>query len=201
MKKIILLFVILGCAIFTSAQESELNKLADIVFSLKTGGENSYNSAINELASDKQWTQMDELGIDKNAECRASERTPGFKLNSVLTNAENVERYQTTTGNHLNGADSRYNYSLFEKTLKANKSVQYRLNERWGYQIFIIIPYSGKATATISSDGQEFTASALGNGAIKLTGNAVKGKPINVIVKNEGSENISYVIINYNSRK
>lgn len=201
MKKIFLFLIILAFAGVAKAQNEELNKLTDIVMSLKSGGENAYKSAISRLAVDKQWTPMDELGIDKEAECKAAARTPGFKLNSILTNAENKERYQTTTGNHLNGADSRYNYSLFEKTLKSGKSATYQLNGRWGEQTFIVIPHSGNLSVSISSGDNKFTSSNLGNGSIKLTGSAQKGVPVSVSVSNKGAENISYVIINYNSRK
>lgn len=201
MKKIIL-FLLLSASVFvTEAQNDELNKLTDIVISLKAGGEDAYKSAISRLAADKQWTPMDELGINKEAECKAAARTPGFKLNSVLTNAENKERYQTTTGNHLNGADSRYNYSLFEKTLKSGKSATYQVNGRWGEQTFIVIPHSGKLSVSISSGDNKFSSSNLGNGAIKLNGRAQKGLPVSISVSNNGAENISYVIINYNSRK
>lgn len=201
MKNFIIAIFVLASVVSAYAQDEELNKLVDIVSSLRHGGENAYKSAITSLSTDKTWTPMDELGINKDVECRTSDHTPGFRLNSVLTNAENAERYQTSTGNHLNGADSRYNYSLFEKTLKAGKSVSYKLNQRWGPQIFIIIPYAGNLDVSVSSDGQVFANSSLGNGAVKIVGNAVKGLPVVVSVRNDDVENVSYVIINYNSRK
>ena len=142
---------------------------------------------------------MDEVGIDKTVECKVSDRVPGFKLNSAMTNAENIERYQTTTGNHLNGADSRYNYSLIEKTLKAGKSASFSLPKRWGKQTLIIIPFSGenaKLSASAVSGDQIFVTTPMGNGAI-----ALKGKPITLIVTNGSLSNISYVILNHNSRK
>lgn len=201
MRKLLIAIIFTALAFYANAQDTELNKLTDIVKSLKTGGEKAYKSAITTLASDRLWTPMDELATNRDAECRVSERTPGFKLNSILTNAENAQRYQTTTGNHLNGADSRFSYSLFEKTLKAGKSASYSLRERWGEQTLIIIPYSGKITATAISGTNQFAVSPMGEGAIKLTGNAIKGTPLEINVKNDGPENISYVIINYNSRK
>lgn len=191
-------------AFSVSAQDAELNKLTDIVKSLQSGGEKAYNAAVAKLASDKNWTPMDELGFDRTIECKASERVPGFKLNSVLTNAENKERYQTTTGNHINGADSRYNYSLFEKTLKPGKTAVFSLPERWGEQTIIIIPYQGdkaKLSASASSGSNTFTVSSIGNGAFKLTGNAIKGNPVSLKVSNGSDGNISYVILNHNSRK
>lgn len=201
MRKIFTAIIFIALAFGADAQDAELNKLTDIVISLKTGGEKAYKNAVSKLASDRLWTPMDELGVNKEVECRASERTPGFKLNSILTNSENAQRYQTTTGNHLNGADSRFSYSLFEKTLKAEKSTTYNLNERWGDQTIIIIPYSGKVAATATSGGKQFVSSSMGEGAIKLTGKAEKGKPLEISIRNVGSDNVSYVIINYNSRK
>lgn len=179
------------------------NKLTDIVKSLQTGGEKAYKDAIVALAADKLWTPMDELAIDRNVECRASERVPGFRLNSALTNAENKERYQTSTGNHLNGADIRYNYSLFEKTLKTAKTATFSLPQRWGEQVLIIIPFNpqSKIEATANGGDKDFIVTPNGNGSLKLTGSVVKGNPLNLTVTNKSDENISYVILNYNSRK
>lgn len=202
-RSIITLFILLG-ALSVSAQDAELNKLTDIVKSLQSGGEKAYKAAVEKLATDKNWTPMDEIGFDRNIECKASERVPGFKLNSVLTNAENKERYQTTTGNHINGADSRFNYSLFEKTLRPGKTAVFSLPERWGQQTIIILPYQGekaKITAEASSGTNTFTVSPIGNGAIKLTGNAIKGQPLSLKVSNGSEGNISYVILNHNSRR
>lgn len=203
MKKYILLLLLAASVFSLKAQNDELNKLTDIVKSLQTDGEKAYKAAITTLAADKLWTPMDELGINRNVECRASERVPGFRLNSALTNAENKERYQTTSGNHLNGADSRYNYSLFEKTLKEGKSVSFSLPQRWGEQVIIIIPFNpqSKISAKASGGDKDFIVAPSGNGSLKLTGTVVKGQSLNLSVTNESGENISYVILNYNSRK
>lgn len=203
MKKYILLLLFTICFISAKAQNDELNKLTDIVKSLQTGGEKAYKDAIVALAADKLWTPMDELAIDRNVECRASERVPGFRLNSALTNAENKERYQTSTGNHLNGADIRYNYSLFEKTLKTAKTATFSLPQRWGEQVLIIIPFNpqSKIEATANGGDKDFIVTPNGNGSLKLTGSVVKGNPLNLTVTNKSDENISYVILNYNSRK
>lgn len=203
MKKFVLILFILIGVYSGEAQNNELNKLTDIVKSLQTGGEKSYRDAIAKLAVDKLWTPMDELTIDRNVECRASDRVPGFRLNSALTNAENKERYQTTTGNHLNGADIRYNYSLFEKTLKAGKTAMFSLPQRWGEQVIIIIPFIAQSQLTVkaSAGDANFTVVPAGNGSLKLTGNVVKGQTLRLSVTNDSEENISYVILNYNSRK
>lgn len=203
MKKYLLLLFVAFCITSVKAQNDELNKLTDIVKSLQTGGEKAYKDAIATLAADKLWTPLDELGIDRNVECKASERVPGFRLNSALTNAENKERYQSTTGNHLNGADIRYNYSLFEKTLKAGKTASFALPQRWGEQVIIIIPFNpqSKIEASANGGGKDLKATSGGNGSLKLTGSVVKGKPLNLTVTNKSGENISYVILNYNSRK
>lgn len=204
MKYLILITILFLSSICAYSQDIELNRLTDIVKSLQSGGEEAYKAAIAKLAVDKMWTPMDEVGIDKAVECKVSDRVPGFKLNSAMTNAENIERYQTTTGNHLNGADSRYNYSLIEKTLKAGKTASFSLPKRWGKQTLIIIPFSGenaKLSASAVSGDQTFVTTPMGNGAIKLTGIALKEKPITLTVTNGSLSNISYVILNHNSRK
>lgn len=204
MRRLCVIFVFICSVIALNAQNDELNKLADIVKSLKSGGAEAYNAAIEKLSNDKQWTPMDELGIDRSVECRVSDRVPGFRLNSVLTNAENKERYQTTTGNHLNGGDTRFNYSLFEKTIKAGTNATYTLSERWGEQVFILIPFQGaaaKISVSVSSNGVNFNESTLDDGIVRLSGVATKGKQLLVKVCNNSANNVSYVILNYNSRK
>lgn len=204
MKKTLNIILMLAAAILTFAEDGELNRLTDIVKSLRSGGEKAYQTAIVQLAADKAWTPMNELGFNRAIECKVSERVPGFRLNAVLTNAENAQRYQTTTGNHLNGADSRYNYSLFEKTLKAGKTAEFSLAGRWGEQVFVIMPYQGEKASldvSVSSDGNEFTATPVGNGAVRMNGNAVKGKDVKIRITNTSAYNISYVILNFNSRK
>ncbi len=202
MKKlfVIVLAVIMPC-ICVFAQDAELNRLADIVFSLQSGGEKAYNNAVIQLAADKLWTPMDELTIDRAVECKASERVPGFRLNAVLTNAENENRYQTSTGNHLNGADSRYNYSLFEKTLRAGKTTTFTLPGRWGEQEIIIIPYQGLLDASAKCGDAPLKLSKMSNGCLKLSGRASKDSPLTLTITNQSESSISYVIINYNSRR
>lgn len=203
MKKYLISLLAAVACLSVKAQTDELNKLTDIVKSLQTGGGKAYNEAVAKLAADKLWTPMDELTIDRNTECRVSDRVPGFRLNSALTNAESKERYQTSTGNHLNGADIRYNYSLFEKTLKAGMTASFALPQRWGEQVIIIIPFNpgAKITATAKGGDKDFIVTPAGNGSVKLTGSVVKGHALDLSVSNMSEENISYVIINYNSRK
>lgn len=203
MRKFLIIVSLLASSVLLYAQTAELDNLIEIVKSLRSGSEKSYNNAVSRLASDRLWTPMDELQTFPEAECKASERVPGFKLNSALTNAENSQRYQTTTGNHLNGADSRFNYSLFEKTIRPGKTVNYTLQQRWGEQVFILIPYSTKAklSASVKSGKAVFKNETLGSGIIRLTGNVTKGSNVTLDIRNDSKENISYVIINYNSRK
>lgn len=204
LRRLVILMILTVSALAASAQTDELNRLLDIVLSLRSGGEKAYNAAVESLASDKLWTQMDELGRKGDAECKFSDRVPGFQLNSVLTSAENEQRKQISTGNHLNGADTRFDYSLYEKTLQSGKSVSYSLQNRSGNQTFLFVPYDKRDSLlkiTVSCDGREFTGATLANGVVKFTGTASADKPVEVKVQNTGKKNVSYVIINYNSRK
>lgn len=203
MKRLIFLLLLFVAVLTIKAEDAELNRLAELVTSLRTGGEKAYKHAVAQLSSDPKWTPMDELVYNPKAECKAADRVKGFKLNSILSNAENAKRLQTTTALHLNGSDSRFNYSLIEKTIKAGKSAIYTLPQRWGKQIILVIPFSASGSglkASASSSGKEWKVQPYASG-MRIEGIAKKGSPLNITISNSGSENISYVIINYNSRK
>lgn len=106
MKKLIILTIILlfAAPVHGADADPEMQKLQSVVANLRKGGEKAFRNAVSKLSSDKLWTPMDELRINRNAECRISDGVAGFRLNAVMTNAENAERYQTTTGLYLNGA-------------------------------------------------------------------------------------------------
>lgn len=203
MKRWIFLLIMSFSLLTCKAEDAELNKLAGLVTSLRTGGEKAYKQAVAQLSSDAKWTPMDELIYNSEAECKASDRVKGFKLNSILSNAENAKRLQTTTASHLNGADSRFNYSLIEKTIKAGKSATYILPQRWGKQVILVIPFTFKSPglkAKATSAGKDMEIHPFSSG-VRIEGNAKKGSPLKLTISNLGSDNISYVIINYNSRK
>lgn len=185
------------------AQDAELNKLVDIVKSLRSGGEKARSEAVSHLASDEAWTPMDEA-FDRKSECRVSEVKGRFKLNPVLTDAEyKGRRYQYSTGNHLNGADNRYNYSLYEKTIKAKTTSTFHLRGRLGEQTFIILPYDGASsgvTAEVTGNAS-FKSVRNSDGSIKITGVAAKDEALTIKITNGSGSNESYVILNHNSRK
>lgn len=202
MKRLIYIVLILIANFSVYAQDNELNKLTEIVKSLKTADNASREKIVKSLANDKLWTKMDEAK-DPKAECTVGEvKTGRFGLNQILNKAENRNTGHASTGNMLNGADSRYNYSLFEKTLKANTTATFKLQGRWGEQIFVILPYNGaQQNITAAGNKGEFKSVKDKDGTIKLTGNAKKGEPLTITVTNHSDKNISYVILNYNSRK
>lgn len=206
MKKLIILTIILlfAAPVHGADADPEMQKLQSVVANLRKGGEKAFRNAVSKLSSDKLWTPMDELRINRNAECRISDGVAGFRLNAVMTNAENAERYQTTTGLYLNGADMRYNYSLVEKTIKAKKSVTYNLPGRWGLQTFIVMPYGGEKArlkVLVVNEGQKFSVRELLDGEVCITGVALKDKPLLLKIGNNSDEPVSYVIINHNTRK
>ena len=204
MKNFIAIFIMVLTGVLPgNAQDAELNKLVDIVKSLRSGGEKARNEAVSLLASDEAWTPMDEA-FDRKTECRVSEVKGRFKLNPVLTDAEYEGRkYQHSSGNHLNGADNRYNYSLYEKTIKASAASTFHLRGRWGEQTFIILPYDGASsgiTAEVTGN-DSFKSVRNSDGSIKLTGIATKDELLTIRITNASGSNASYVILNHNSRK
>lgn len=182
------------------AQDAELNRLVDIVTSLKSGGVSAFDKAVKSLAGDDLWTQLDEA-VDRKAECPVSDVKERFGLNSALNNARSADRHQTSTGNHLNGADMRYNYSLYEKTLKAKSTATFNLAGRWGEQVVLIIPYDGAASCISATANDGMMVSDIGDGRIRITGSVNRGEALSLKVTNGSDANVSYVIINYNSRK
>lgn len=198
----ILRLLLILCALSASAQSDELDRLVNVVVSLRGGGEAAYDRAVSTLAADGQWTAMDELKRNDAVECRASDGVPSFLLNSILTNARSANRYESSTGNHLNGADSRYSYSLYERTLRKGCSASFTLPERWGPQVIVIVPFDPSAKLLASASGDApFKAYTSADGIIRLSGDVTKGKTLSLSVTNPTDRNLSYVILNYNSRK
>ncbi len=206
-RRNLLIFLLSLCVTLPCLGQSadvELQKLVDIVKSLR-GGSAAFAEATAVLASDPAWTPMNELrAADASAECRASDKVPGFRLNKLLAASEQAQRFETSTGNMLNGEDARFNYSLFERGIKAGATAVYTLRGREGAQTFVILPYdggSGSFAATISCGGVPFEVKEYTDGSLVFTGNVASGQPLTLSIANTSGRNISFAILNHNSRR
>lgn len=195
---------ILAC-IGASAQDATLSAMMDAVRSLRTGGQKAFEAAAEKLGADKTWTPMNELkAADPQAECRASDRVAGFKLNKMLAAAEQKRRFETSTGNMLNGENPRFNYSLYERGVRGGATLEYTLKGRSGAQCVVIMPYDGLKGSgldvSVSSDGKAL-AKRVGKDAYIFTGNVAEGRTLKISVVNGSDKPRSFAIFNFNSRK
>lgn len=209
MKKIIIILLVMIATTPSVAQtmDSELKSLVNIVKMLRNGNSVSYSRVQELLKKDSKWTPMNETGTLKKQECRPSEIEKRFKLNRILSTVDNSRKYVATHGDMLNGEDERYDYSLYERSVKAKATVEYTLKGREGKQTFIIIPYMGKGSglnATISfANGSKANFTTDKDGSLFYTGNTTSLKRediIKIAITNNSATNQSFVLLNHNSR-
>ena len=191
--------------------DEELQSLVAVVKMLRNSNENAFNQVSLLLASDEKWTPMSELGVRQSTECLPVDRVAGFKLNRILSKAEGNRKFVYTHGDMLNGEDERYNYSLYERSVKAGQKVNYRLKGREGTQIFVLIPFHGEQSGLsgeIQLEQEAPVVFQLENetdrdvmSARIVSSELTREKEIVLTVRNGRSENQSFVLINYNSRK
>ncbi len=187
------------------AQDARLNSMLDIVRTLKSGGQQAFDTAAEKMSADMTWTPMNELkASDPKAECRASDRVQGFKLNKMLAVAEQKRRFEASTGNMLNGENPNFSYSLYERGIKPSSTLEYTLKGRSGQQCIVLMPYDGlKASGldfSVSCAGKDL-AKTVGKDAYVFTGRVEPGQVMRITVRNTGDKPRSFAVFNYNSRK
>lgn len=210
MKKRIFIVFIASMLVFVGqaqTMDKELKSLVNLVEQLRDGRSDSYSRVQELLKADSKWTPMNETGTLKDRECKPSEITKRFKLNRILSKVDNERKYVATHGDMLNGEDERYNYSLYERSVKANASVNYTLKGREGKQTFVVVPYvtnNSGLTATIRiANGKTAKFQKLSNGTLVYTSNdasTVRSDVITITVTNASSSNQAFVLLNHNSR-
>lgn len=185
--------------------DAEMSSLIGIVRILRAHDEAAFNRAARLLADDSKWTTMNELGPLKADECPPSEGTPGFKLNRILSKIERSRKYSSTHGDMLNGEDERYDYSLYERSIRGGRSVTYKLSRRVGRQTFVIVPFESSGhglTATVSVDGGKPISFVESNEVLVVDCVVCSAdSDIAVTVSEKSGANRSFVLINHNSRR
>ena len=183
-------------------QDEELASLVDVVKLLRIQNEKNYNKATKILKADNKWTPMNETGELKDTECKPSEKTPSFKLNRILTSVARERKYVSAKGEMLNGEDERYHYSLYERSLKKNSEATYRLRNRYGKQTLVIVPfYKQKGSLAVMVNGDKQFSTKEAEDGILICHFVANGSEISLTVKNQSTNPLPFVIINYNSRK
>jgi hypothetical protein len=140
----------------------------------------------------------------RQQECHPSDHVPGFKLNRILNTIDGNRKYVSTHGDMLNGEDKRYNYSLYERSVKKGNTVSYKLKGRKGYQIFVVVPFTGKQSglsAFITSEkNNRVNFSCAADGTLTVSYKLRSDQEFAIAINNKGKSNQSFVLINYNSR-
>jgi len=182
-------------------EDKELASLVDVVKLLRKPTEANFNKAKRLLGADGKWTPMTETGNLQATECKPSEKTPGFKLNRILTSVASERKRVSTPDEMLNGEDPRYNYSLFERSLKKGKKATYKLRRRTGRQTFVLVPFVGKeGSLSIAVDGKSPKVTELEDGTVLCSFDAT-GNDVSLSVTNKSGAALSFVLLNHNSRK
>lgn len=206
----ILFFLLILLALPLRAQstgDSELDRLVGIAAMLRTSDAAVYSRALQMLQADTRWTPMDELGNLQPAECKPADKVTRFRLNRILSRADGSRKFVASRGDFLNGEDERFNYSLYERTLRAHQKATYRIKGREGHQTFVLLPHTTKGhglTLQISASGATCRHSAtLPNGALVYTlqGHIAKNQVISLTVSNTSGQSQSFVLLNHNPRK
>lgn len=206
MKRILLLLVsVVWCSVIFAAppDDKELALLVDVVKMLRSALETDYAKASQILSFDVRWTPMNETGAVRPQECKPSDKVAGFKLNRILSKADRGRKYVSTHGDMINGEDARYDYSLYERALKAKSKAEYVLKGRKGKQTFVIIPYQASAVRqlAVKATGQSVQTSRDDKDGLITVTCVASGNEVKLTVENRSSQPQSFVILNHNSRK
>lgn len=187
--------------------DDETMTLVEIVKMLRISNEANFNKATKLLSNDLKWTPMNETGNVRDVECKASDKVTGFKLNRILSKVEGSRKFVTTHGDMVNGEDTRFDYSLYERRLKAKSTVNYQLKGRSGKQTFVIIAYNKTARLKSSvkyGDKEVCKATSNTDGIVELTWDSnlpIPEKEFTLTISNETNLPQPFVIINHNTRK
>lgn len=189
------------------SDDRELAALVDIVKMLRESNETNFRKATDILTSDMKWTPMDETGaVRDGVECKASENVPRFKLNRILSRVDGSRKYVSTHGDMVNGEDTRYDYSLYERALRPKAKVEYALKGREGRQTFIVVPYNttAKLDVSIVINGKKIVGQSEADGTVVVNVDKnlpVKTDKLNLSISNKTNLPQAFVIINHNTRK
>lgn len=187
--------------------DAELDRLVGIAAMLRTADATVYGRALQMLQADPKWTPMDELGRVQQSECTPADKAPRFRLNRLLSRADGSRKPVASRGDFLNGEDERFNYSLYERTLRARSRATYRIKGRQGRQTFVLLPLTATGhglTLSVSAPGCAFRLQrTLESGAQVYVSAAPlrKDQVLTLTVTNASAAPQSFVLVNHNPRQ
>ena len=211
MNKIVSFVFSLFMVITLQAQETmidkELKNFVDAVVSLRQS--DRVNSVKTVLRNNKQWTLMDELKDQNNAECILTKKMKRFNLVPII-NGVLTERYGNNIpgDDFLNGEDPRFNYSLIEKGIRAKKKVKYTFHGRVGKQDFVVVPCDPSSTNLVIKFSKGSTPLKTvqkkdkdGTFYLHIDTKLKSTDKITLEIDNKSNVNVAVAILNHNTRK
>lgn len=206
MKKTLTLILSLFCVVTIQAQEvkmdKELSSLVGLVKMLRVQNETNFDKAVQQLKGDYSWTVMSETGDIRKTECKPADKVRGFKLNRIMNKALNGRKCVSSKDEMLNGEDPRYDYSLYERSLKGKNKATYTLKNRQGKQTLVVVPFnSQKGSLSVEVNGKAIASTQEGEDGTLVCSFMADDKPLSLTISNHIKNSLSFVILNHNSRK
>lgn len=193
-------------------QEELTRKLLDATLLLRQADQQNWTRARSEFEKRlAQFTLMDELRDRANDYPLAGNGIRTFGVNRIITALK--DRSNRTVQNSgqrlLDGSDSRFSYSIYEKGVRAGRTATYTMRERYGKQVFLIVPHKADQAYSVTlvrANGTVIPPTGKDRDGVTYfiidAAHAPKrGETLTMKLTNRSSkENASFVIINHNYR-
>lgn len=208
----LLMSAMLVCAqVPLNPQDEEVTiELVQSALLLRQGGEDAWNNAGNRLEKRlSQVTLMTELQDPDHDAPLITSRMKTFGVNRLVQELKRGRRVQNTGKELLDGADSRFNYSLYEKGVRHGATATYHLSGRFGKQVFVIVPYaSGKdfEVSLLREDGNVIPVTGTDENVVvyfitDASNSPNEGETLTLTITNrDSSTDMAFVVINHNYR-
>ena len=210
-KRLIILLPLLLSTILTFGQcmdgkeEAVTNKLLNATLLLRQNNNTNWNTAREEFAKwMTQFTLMNELTDPENDCALIPQKVQSFGVNRLIGGLKRNEVVQNTGKGLLDGSDSRFRYAIYEKGVKAGCTSTYELRERYGKQVFAVIPHDVKQSYTVilvKEDGSVIRPVEVDANGVSyfLFDNENEGN-LYLKLTNSSTSNAAFVIINHKHR-
>lgn len=200
---IVMNLVLAGSVIAQKETDWELQRLINVVSTLRQSDQKTWDRAKRTFSQDSLWTPLDEIQSDNEYKPVGNKQ---FKLNAILNDLSGYNR-KMVRGDFLNGNDPNYDYSLTERGIKKDSTVSYEMSYREGRQVFIVMPYKKtdskievKAFHNDKPVGETYTDDE-GNIHLSINDKIKLRDKLKLVITNHADEDMPVVIINHNTRK